>query len=130
MYIMSDNHLNVQLGKLQAILGKKVFLDPCDKIDNRVAPSSTRRNPAYHWEEELAGLKMSPNDETEAGSAREEGPMTNLTTSPYKEIDSTTLKAGEAVNEEIALCPWETVVQYPARFIGKANKPRVHREIG
>jgi hypothetical protein len=34
---------------------------------------------------------------------------------------------GKPLKEDVAFCPWNTVITYPGRFIGKTNRPRVSR---
>lgn len=124
---MSDEYLAAQLGKLQAILGKKVTLDPSVRSDTRMSSDSVE-NHVPSWEEEHLGSKIGHTFEDSASYEikKTESMAGQLTaSSSYKDIDSATLRLGEPVDEEIALCPWDAVVHYPARFIGKTNKPRV-----
>ncbi|KHN99598.1 QDE-2-interacting protein [Metarhizium album ARSEF 1941] len=123
---MADDNLNAHLSKLQDILGKKITLDPTERSDDRAIPSS-RGNEKPSWEDEHVDLKMRHQGEESNGLGAETAVnVVNPAKSPipYKEVDSATLKIGQPVDEEIAFCPWHAVVHYPARFVGKRNKPR------
>lgn len=122
---MADDNLRARLGKLQDILGKKITLDLSGRSD-RVIPGN-RETQVPSWEDEHFDLKMRQYETSNDYGAETATYMANPIKSPgtYKDIDSATLKIGQSVDEEISFCPWHAVVHYPARFIGKANKPRV-----
>ncbi|KID82076.1 QDE-2-interacting protein [Metarhizium guizhouense ARSEF 977] len=122
--IMADDNLRARLGKLQDILGKKITLDLSGRSD-RVIPGN-RETQVPSWEDEHFDLKMRQYETSNDYGAETATYMANPIKSPgtYKDIDSATLKIGQSVDDEISFCPWHAVVHYPARFIGKANKPR------
>ncbi|OAA38892.1 QDE-2-interacting protein [Metarhizium rileyi] len=118
-----DDYFCAQLGKLQAILGKKISLDQSEPSDIKETLSSSEIR-TFGWEHEHLQSKMSPRHDKYGVETASYMANPVKSSTPYKDLDSAMLRIGQPVDEEITFCPWDAVVHYPSRFIGKANKPR------
>ncbi|KAH7162389.1 hypothetical protein B0J13DRAFT_535844 [Dactylonectria estremocensis] len=118
--------LEERLGKLQLLLGKPVSL---------VDPPEATESPASMEPVEQT-TDSQPQDAANSGNLAHSTDASRHQRSPSELVedrararrhqeafDNSAFRVGEQLGEHVHFCPLKTMVTYPERYIGKANKP-------
>lgn len=134
-----DQDLDRRLKQLQEILDERVTLlstPPKARFRSRKPQSSNGTGPqksgqpssqnasgfpaSTHGASTSRGAKsMTPNRTAAVGTTSRE------TQAAVEFFSRGDFQTGMTMGEDMAFCPWNAVVSYPGRFIGKTNRPRV-----
>jgi hypothetical protein len=103
-----------------------------EALAQRIGRSVSLREQAPVAEEEHEARTPEPTAEVSAGAGRisfwEPVPVETKTPAMDRAeqvLDYSTFKVDEPIDGEVAFSPWNLVVAYPSRYIGKTNKPLV-----
>jgi hypothetical protein len=108
---MSDDDLQARLEMLSRLLGRSVTLRERSPARDDDMVNTTP--------EQVAGEQ---NSSSKSHSASAQDQPIDLA---EEILDYSTFQIGKPVDTNVDFCPWNLIVSYPSRYIGKTNKPLV-----
>jgi hypothetical protein len=135
-----DQDLDLRLKQLQEILDERVTLlsapPPKARFRSRKPQTSNGTGPQNSGQSSSQNASGFPSSTQGASASRGAKSMTPNRTAAVGTSSRETqaaveffkkgdLQSGMIMGEDMQFCPWNAVVSYPGRFIGKTNRPRV-----